>query len=257
MRDLFNIIMTPICGIVFMFVTLGLFLRYRGRIPREKAVEIRPSMLALLDESSFSISPKIHKENLDFLYKLASKRAGDYRVVADNIDRKAGTALALMGIASASFFFSQEFTSLESLSQVWSVFVFLIVAYFLLRALSNNNFREPLTNEIIEHNTQKDIRDIKIELLQMHHECDRKNQRLLKCKQDAYNTALIIATIFLALFLIFTAVLADKALDENNLLKTLLIVIIIALIIGLVDILKSLADSEQHRRRLERMFFRD
>ena len=257
MRDLFNIIMTPICGIVALFGTLYLFLRHRGRIPRKKAVEIRPSMLALLDESSFSISPKIHKENLDFLYKLASKRAGDYRVAADNIDRKAGTALALIGIAAASFFFSQEFTSLEALSQVFSVFIFLIVAYFLLRALSNNNFREPLTNEIIEHNTQKNIRDIKIELLQMHHECDRKNQRLLKYKQDAYNTALIIVTAFLALFLIFTAILADKALDENNLLQTLLFVIVIALIVGLVDILKSLADSERYRRRLEGILFRD
>ena len=257
MRDLFNIIMTPICGVVAILATLYLFLRHRGRIPREKAIAIRPSMLALLDESDFTIDPKIRKANLDFLYKLASKDVYNYKMAADNIDKKAGAALILMGVAATSFFFSQEFTSLESPSQMIALFVLLLVACFLFRALSNNKFQEPFTNEIIKRNIHKKIRDIKIELLQIHYKYDRKNQKLLQYKQDAYNAALFITTAALALVLVSTAVVANKILDENYLLQTLLYIIVIALIIGVFDILKPLADSERYKRRLEKMLFKD
>ena len=243
-----------------MLVLAYLFLRYFGKIPKSRISSIRAELLFLLgksEESEVGIDLKIREENLDFLYELASRRACNYKTEANSIDKKAGAALTLMGITAAAFFFSQEFTSLESLSQVLYAFLFLVIVYFLLRALSNNNFAEPPTYQIIERNIQKDMREVKIDLLRTYHRCDRANQKLLQYKKDAYNTALIAITFSLAFFLLFMAIFADATTDESGLLETLVAILFIALTVGVSDAIKPIRNSSRHRKRLEKIFIKD
>ena len=214
-------------------------------------------MLFLDGKSSFRIDSKIREGNLDFLYELVSRSVSNYEEKANNIDKKAGAALALMGVAAATFFFSQEFTSLEAFGQILYVFLFLIVGYFLLRALSNNSFTEMSAHEVIRRSINKDLRDIKIELLQSYYECDRENQKLLRYKKDAYNTALIIMTVLLVIVLVSLVALADTITSEINFLEIIISIIIIALITGLFDALEPHTNSDQHKRRLEKILFKD
>ena len=120
------------------------------------------------------------------------------------------------------------------------MFLFLVIVYFLLRALSNNNFVEPPTHKIIERNIHKDMREVKIGLLQAYYKCDRANQELLRFKRDAYNTALMAITFSLAFFLIFMAIFADATTDESNLLEALVAILFIALMVGLSDAMKPI-----------------